>query len=143
MVRRVSFGMFIVALAVLVAIPVAFAQQPNFSASLYADGQVWGTKGTTTLPAPNGHNDQSFDRLFVILNGVPGQLPVGEAAPGNTDYSGGRWWTHTVSWMDPGEAFLLTSYADLIANQDKLIITPGSFEGGPPEYFQCPLLPVK
>jgi hypothetical protein len=64
--------------------------QPNFVPALYADGEFWGTKATTLLPAPNDRNIQSFDKLFVVTNGAVGQLPVTEAAPGNRQYNGGR-----------------------------------------------------
>lgn len=128
------------------------AAAPNFSDSVYADGVTWGTKGTTVLPAPNEANRQSFDALYVITNSnnPNGQLPVSEAAPGNTAYNGGRWFTHTVEWTADG--FLaygivpvITSYSQLLEQQAAgyLVITPGSFPGGPPVYFQCPLLPVK
>jgi len=128
----------------------AWAQQPNFSAALYGDGEVWGTKGTTALPAPNGKNVQSFDKLFVFVNGAPGQLPVSEAAPGNPQYNGGRWFTQTVMWTAEGmEAHdplpVLMSYDEIMLhlNLGHLAIAPGSPAGGPPPYFQCPLLPVK
>lgn len=128
----------------------ALAQQPNFSPAVYGDGQLWGTKGTTTLPAPNAHNQQSFDKLFVIVNGAAGQLPVSEAAPGNPMYNGGRWYTHTVMWTAEGLAAhnplpVLMSYDDLLLhyNLGHLAIAPGSPTGGPPLFFQCPLLPVK
>jgi hypothetical protein len=122
----------------------AAAGQPNFTAALYGDGELWGTKATTELPAPNANNTQSFDKLFVIVNGAPGQLPVSEAAPGNPDYNGGRWFTHTALWTS-GEPTVLTSYDDIMHHHDlgELSIAAGSFEGGPPNYFQCPLLPVK
>jgi hypothetical protein len=156
MVRKVSLMMFVVALSLAVAIPVAFADQPasvggglgfkspNFGPSVYADGVAWGTKGTTTLPAPSENNEQSFDKLLVIVNGVDGQLPVGEAAPGNPMYNGGRWATYTVTWTVPAHA-LLMSYDDVMfhAGLGHLEITAGPPEGGPPAYFQCPLLPVK
>ncbi|MCJ7453171.1 MAG: hypothetical protein MUO39_11950 [Steroidobacteraceae bacterium] len=128
----------------------ASAQQPNFGPALYADGALWGTKGTTNLPAPNAHNVQSFDKLFVIVNGAPGQLPVAEAAPGNPLYNGGRWFTHTVMWTTEGMNAnnplpVLMSYGDiqLHYNLGDLAIAPGSPAGGPSDYFQCPLLPVK
>ena len=126
--------------------------KPNFGPALYADGEVWGTKGTTGLPAPNDHNLHSFDVLYVITNSnnPDGQLPVAEAAPGNPDYNGGRWFTHTVEWtaegfMEHGIVPVLTSIDDIEdhVSLNHLIITPGSFPGGPPVYFQCPLLPVK
>jgi len=131
---------------------VAGADAPNFTAALYADGGTYGTKGTTTLPAPNADNLQSFDSLYVVTNSnnPAGQLPVAEAAPGNPSYNGGRWFTHTVEWTESG--FLahgwvpvLTSEADIEYHADlgHLVVTPGSFPGGPPVYFQCPLLPDK
>jgi hypothetical protein len=132
----------------------AFANpgQPNFMPSVYGDGEVWGTKGTTTLPAPNENNRQSFDVLYVITNSnnPQNQLPVSEAAPGNPSYNGGRWFTHTVEWtaagfQDHGIVPVLTSLSDIELHHSlgHLVITPGSFPNGPPVYFQCPLLPVK
>jgi len=126
--------------------------KPTFSPALYADGELWGTKATTALPAPNDHNLQSFDKLFAITNGAPGQLPVGEAAPGNPNYNGGRWFTHTVMWTVDGMDYyngnvpVLMSYDEIEYNDDMgfLEITRGSPNPPtPPDYFQCPLLPVK
>lgn len=126
--------------------------KPNFMPAIYGDGEVWGTKRTTTLPAPNESNRQAFDALYVITNSnaPEGQLPVSEAAPGNPDYNGGRWFTHTVEWTAAGfQAHgivpVLTSYQDIALHYGlgHLVITPGSFPDGPPVYFQCPLLPVK
>jgi hypothetical protein len=94
---------------------------------------------------------QSYDKLYVITNSNnPGmQLPVGEAAPGNADYNGGRWWTHTVSWTqdgfdDHGTVPILKSLDDIMTHESlgHLEIAPGSPPGGPPEYFSCPLLPT-
>ena len=152
MLRRFSFGMFLMALSLIVAVP-AFADQPDnvggglgskapdFSARVYADGEAWGTKGTTTLPAPTANNEQSFDKIFVVTNPAAGQLPVGEAAPGNSDYNGGRWWAHTATWIDdlPHDKVVLTSYEDVMfhAKLGHLIIADAEV------YFQCPLLPVK
>lgn len=151
--KQTTFATIMAVAALLLSgVTAADPGQPNFMPSVYGDGEVWGTKGTTTLPAPNEANRQSFDALYVITNSnnPEGQLPVSEAAPGNTNYNGGRWFTHTVEWT--AEAFMyhgivpvLTSYDDIQAhvNLGHLIITPGSFPNGPPVYFQCPLLPVK
>jgi len=121
---------------------------PNFSAAIYGDGEVWGTKGTTSLPAPNAHNVQSFDNLYVFTNannphGI--QLPVSEAAPGNPNYNGGRWSVQNVTWTAAGVLAhggytpILTSEDDILYNQQAgyLIIETAH------NYFQCPLLPVK
>ncbi|WP_455202088.1 hypothetical protein [Kaarinaea lacus] len=122
--------------------------QPTFMPALYGDGEVWGTKGTTSLPAPNGNNLQSFDNLYVITNfNNPNavQLPVSEAAPGNPKYNGGRWYLHTVAWTQAG-FIAYGGFAPVVKSEDEikyneemgyLVITPGEV------FFQCPLLPVK
>lgn len=145
----------ILSLAVVFAISaVAFGMpgKPDFAPHIYADGEAWGTKVTTLLPAPMGSEMESFDKLFVIINSnnPDPQLPVGEAAPGNPMYSGGRWYTHTVEWTDEGFAHhgtvpILMSYDDIMLhyNLGHLMITAGSFAGGPPDFFSCPLLPVR
>lgn len=119
-------------------------EAPNFMPALYGDGEVWSTKFAAPLPEPRGQNQQSFDGLFIVLNGVEGQMPVSEAAPGNTAYNGGRWDVYQVMWID-GTPYLLTSYEDILYEESmgNLMIKHGTFPGGPPQYFLCPLLPVK
>lgn len=150
MLRKLLVMVFALTLIAL-ALP-AQAGGPNFGPALWADGELWGTKGTTALPAPDENTLQSFDKLFVIVNSnnPEGQLPVSEAAPGNPDYNGGRWYTHTVTWTQSGfdahgTVPVLTSYEDIMLHYSlgHLTIEAGSPEGGPPAFFQCPLLPVK
>jgi len=143
-----SGAVLLVCLMVLTAVARANPGAPNFGPALYGDGEVWGTKGAAALPAPNGKNDQSFDKLFVIINGAPGQLAVAEAAPGNPAFNGGRWFTHTVMWTAAGmEAHdplpVLMSYEDIQLHYSlgHLAIAPGS-PNATPDYFLCPLLPV-
>ena len=138
MMRKAMLFLLVAVMAVVIVAPVS-AAGPTFEPAIYADGQAWATKGVATLPAPNEHNVQSYDKLFII----PGQLPVAEAAPGNRNYNGGRWFTHTVTWNSTPE--LVTSYAQLHALHmaGAVTVEAGSPEGGPPPYFECPLLPVK
>jgi hypothetical protein len=138
---RLLFSLILVSMAAATA--QAGSGAPNFSPAIYADGEMWGTKGTTSLPAPNNHNMQSFDRLFVFPEGAetaPGQLPVSEAGPGNPDYNGGRWATYTLFWLEGKTPALLKSYSDIMYYIDRgdLAIAEGDHN-----YFQCPLLPVK
>jgi hypothetical protein len=123
--------------------------QPNFGPALYGDGEIWGTKAAAEIPAPNGRNTRSFDKLFVIINGAPGQLPVAEAAPGNPAYNGGRWITHTAMWTEAGMDShdplpVLRSYEEVQFHQTlgHLAIAQGSPSPAVPSYFECPLLPV-
>jgi hypothetical protein len=135
-----------------VLVGFGLAQKPTFSPVLYGDGSVWGTKVVTVLPAPNpnARNQKSWDKFLVIVNSNnPGvQLPVAEAAPGNSAYNGGRWFTHTVVWTEAGFEDhvivpILTSYDEVMLHESlgHLTVTAGS--PGPPMYFLCPLLPVK
>ena len=121
---------------------------PNFMPAIYGDGEVWGTKGTTPLPAPNARNRQAFDNLYVFDNANDPnavQLPVSEAAPGNPNYNGGRWSVQVVVWTEAGfmayggYAPILKSEEEIIYNEQAgyLVIESGN------NYFQCPLLPVK
>jgi hypothetical protein len=71
MLRKTSSILFVMLLGLVAVVP-AFADQPDnvggglgnkapdFSAGVYADGETWGTKGTTSLPAPNDDNQQSW-----------------------------------------------------------------------------------
>ena len=132
----------------LIGANLAHADAPNFGPAIYGDGEVWGTKGLGELPEPNGRNNQSFDKLFIFINGAAGQLAVSEAAPGNPDFNGGRWSAQTVLWTAEGmEANptlpVLKSYADiqLYHSRGHLAIAHGNPPGWP-DYFECPLLPV-
>jgi hypothetical protein len=144
----------LVALMVVWIVPAsAMRGKPSFTPTLWGDGQLWGTKAVAILPEPNDHNLQSFDKLFAIINSnnPMGQLPVAEAAPRNFHYNGGRWFTHTVEWTedgfdDHGIVPVLTSYEEIMMhyNLGHLEITAGSPDPNMvPDYFGCPLLPVK
>jgi len=157
-------------LLLLISAPVAAAPpdnpmhgKPDFNEHIYADGSAWGTKVGPLLPAPNGHNNHSFDMIFpVIYDGVDAQLPVAEAGPGNSEYNGGRWAVYPAIWNVPPHA-VFTFY------ENKGNDPEDYFPGGVPNpadddwnnlaahvalghltisskavlYFECPLLPVK
>jgi hypothetical protein len=143
MFRKISTVFAVIVLGLLTAVPVfALPGKPDFGPHIYVDGVAWGTKATTALPAPEGAHD-SFDALYVIRGGTADQLLVADAAPGDTDYNGGRWEVFTVDWLV--EPYLLTSAEEVhaAAMAGDLNIAEGSFAGGPPDYFSCPLLPNK
>ena len=132
-------------IAALVVVLPTFAAAPSFGEAIYADGEVWSTKGLSDLPAPNDANDQSFDKIFVFSNGEEEQLPVAEAAPTNPDFNGGRWNAYSATWTQAGlDAHgtplpVIESYAELMVHVDL-----GHIDLEPTgRYFECPLLPVK
>ena len=133
----------LVLLLALTGVTQAYADAPFFGPAIYGDGEVWGTKGLSELPAPNGRNDQSFDKLFIFVNGAPGQLAVSEAAPRNPAYNGGRWSAQTVMWTQAGiDAHdplpVLKSYAEIQYHESMGHLAIASANN----YFECPLLPV-
>ncbi len=149
---KTKITLLTVAAAAMAFTAMADPGKPSFEPGLWADGKTWGSKGTTALPAPTEHNIHSYDPLFVIINSnnPEGQLPVAEAAPGNVSFNGGRWLTYTAWWTEEGFAMygtvpVITSYAELLVYKMHGFIDfeVGSPDGGPPPYFQCPLLPVK
>lgn len=156
MLKRMTILLVLFAGVLVADFVFADPGKPNFTPSIYADGVAWGTKVTTTLPAPNDHNLQSYDIFYVIVADSPDdldpmQLPVSDAGPRNRNYNGGRWFTHTATWTEAGYLAhgtplpLLKSYEDIMFHVElgHIEITPGSPVGGPPAYFSCPLLPVK
>ncbi len=129
---------------------VSAAANRNFGAGFWGDGSRWGTVVTPAL-LPGNAPAFSFDKFLVVTNSnAPGgQAPVVEAAPGNPLYNGGRWVTYTVTWTAAGfqdhggTVPLLTSYGDVMfhAGLGHLTIVQGSPAGGPPNFFECPLVP--
>ena len=74
------------------------------------------------------------------------QLAVSEVAPGDADYSGGRWFTHTVTIEDESayeERAPLTSEQEILEAQSDGVV---EIHVGPPQnvppnhtFFDCPL----
>lgn len=109
---------------------------PAFPGRIYADSRLFATRDLTDLPAPNDNSEDSFDEIYVFANGADGQLPVAEAAPGESDYNGGRWSVTVVEWTmaDPP---VLTSDDAIHDHIDYITVVE---EGA--RYFECPLVEV-
>lgn len=113
----------------------AVAEPPGFTGRIYADNDVWATRGVADLPFPNDNNEQSYDELFPSP-GI-GLLAVAEAAPGSPDYNGGRWAVHPLTWhVEPKQ---LKSYTEIqqYVSADKI-----SFPDDPVDAFECPLVRI-
>lgn len=122
----------------LLAAPAAAARggepgSPIIGDALYADGDLYGT--ILQNPLKFNGNESSYDKLFL----VPGQEPVAEAAPGNSNYNGGRWLPTPVEWAEGVTPYTLTSYADVhaAAMAGDIIVGDPMTEAA----FLCPLIP--
>ena len=152
MIRRLLLVLTALALSVVTALPASAASfaRADRTPAIWADGTLFATRGLTELPAPNGHNDQSFDALYKFTNN-PEQAAVSEAGPGNPDFNGGRWDAYTVTWTQagfdayPGGLPVLRSAGEVLAEEmaGHLTITHGDPDtGGTAHYFFCPLVPT-
>lgn len=131
----------------LASIAPVFAPASKAHDAIWADGQIWDTVLTpATFKAPK--NPNSVDLLFVFdESGLMGQRPIGEAAPYEDDYNGGRWWVCLVVFTEVGLAvhdadddgwvdFELMSDDEGMAHYDlgHLTVIPTD------TYFVCPLV---
>lgn len=102
------------------------AATPGFG-ELYYEDQI-----VRTVVPPAKMKKVGVDPLYAI----PDQRAVVAVAPGDTDYHGGKWAFHSVTWL--GEPYLLTS-ADAVldaAENGDIVITRV-----PENDFKCPIQP--
>jgi hypothetical protein len=93
---------------VLVFFSANAAAAPTFT-SLFYDGNVVGTVVPPASAPMSGR-----DPIYPVTNGVEGQLPIAGVAPGDTDYHGGQWAVHLVTFMVDVQPYLLTSASDVM-----------------------------
>ena len=131
--RTKRIGMVILAIFMfLVLVTPAFAKGPKVGfGELYYEGEV-----VRTVVPPASMPQEGRDNLYVINEGASEQRPVIAVAPGDTDYHGGQWAFHSVTWnVDP---YLLTSEADVLAAEGAGDI---SITRVPENDFKCPVQP--
>ena len=66
--------------------------------AFYVDGVVYRTVNTPTDLSDTGAPESSFDTIYQFFGEQP--LNVATAAPGDTDYNGGRWMVHGLEFAD-------------------------------------------
>jgi hypothetical protein len=95
----------LLALATLALLPGLAAAERSPRAMLYLDGE---TVRTFVVPAyvPPG---SGTDPLFMVTNGVQGQLGIAGVGPGHPGYHGGRWAVYLVTFNAGETPYLLTS----------------------------------
>ena len=100
---------------------------------LYYEGST-----VRTLAPPAAAPMEGIDNLYVVTNGVDGQLAITAVAPGDTDYHGGKWAFYFVTFPNDVYPILLTS-ADMVAAarmDGKVVVTRV-----PEMDFKCPIQP--
>ena len=128
--KKVGVFLFVLALLALAALP-AFAAPREFG-QLYYDDQIVRTFGN---PARLPHG--GTDPLYTFPEGgAEGQLSVSAGAPGDPDYHGGAWATHSVTWNTT--PYLLTSDSAVLAAEAAGDVT---ITRTPEGDFRCPVLP--
>jgi hypothetical protein len=126
------------ALGLLLAVSAAptFAGNGPPHLAFYVDGNPtpYRTVGTPTDLSNTGAPASSFDKLYAL--GGNGLLDVAEAAPGDTDYNGGRWMVFPVTWnVTPYQLFSEDEVLAAAAAGDLTIAS------SPAKMFVCPVIP--
>jgi len=115
------------ALSLIVAAPVG---AKSFG-TIYAEGDAYRTFGNPARVDPGSGTDP------IIAFSNFDQGGVAQFAPGPGSH-GGRWAVWVATWVDAGDAHLLTDFDDVIALVGAGEIT---LERMPNADFRCPILP--
>lgn len=127
-IRRIFIALLTAAIFTGAAIAPASAAKPGFG-NLYYDGEV-----VRTVVPPAATPKNGIDPFYVVNDGADGQLAIAGVAPGDTDYHGGKWAVHVVTWItDP---YLLTSDDAVFEALENEHVTVSRNEGAD---FKCPI----
>jgi hypothetical protein len=138
---------FVVAFALLLAAASSAAAGVTGPA-FYVDGQLYRTVATPTDLADTGAPEQSWDVIYDLGGSQPN---VATAAPGDTDYNGGRWRVRSVSFNTSYEATLSAYDAngngvlDSDAELGEALADAGpsgATDVGVVRQFVCPVIPL-
>lgn len=136
-----------VALAVLAIPSTAFAAGAGGvtdGAAFYVDGVEYRTVGTPTDLTGTKAPAHTFDTLYAIEGQA---LAVSEAAPGDTDYNGGRWQVHAISIADYGAAIAMfdangSGDFDSAEEVEAALAYGAAIDNGVVASFVCPVIQI-
>ena len=117
-------------LAALTAVLAAPASAKSFG-TIYAEGDAYRTFGNPARVDPG----TGTDPIIAFSNFDQGG--VAQYAPGQGSH-GGRWQVWVATWVDPGDAHLLTDFDAVLALVNAGDIT---LQRMPAADFRCPILP--
>lgn len=136
-----TVGGVLVAMAAGVAPATAGVSGPAF----YVDGTVYRTVGTPTDLSGTGAPAHAWD---VIYDFGGAQLNVATAAPGDRDYTGGRWQVHALAFPGGYAAALAAGdtngngVLDSDAELGVAIAAGTAADAGVVKQFVCPVIPL-
>lgn len=129
-------------LTIILAAPAA-AQAGVEGPAFYVDGVTYRTVGTPTDLSRTGAPDSTYDTIYDLAGA---QLNVAEAAPGDTDYNGGRWRVHRLEFPDGYEAAVesgdtnANGRLDSTAEIDLAFADGTAIDAGVIASFVCPVI---
>ncbi|MFQ5508476.1 MAG: hypothetical protein ACE5FN_03970 [Leptospirillia bacterium] len=140
-IKHAIFGLIL-----LVTTPAFAGGATKVNDAIWNDGHLYGTVVTpTSFVAPPEH---STDTIYNFsMSGLAGQRGIAEAAPGDTDFNGGRWSVVMAVFTNEGKAVLGDGsgnvYEEITNDTDMLnYVDLGYIELFPTGfYFECPMLP--
>jgi hypothetical protein len=143
---RARFAVLIAALPVAVLTTIAPTASAGVSGpAFYVDGTLYRTVATPTDLSRTGAPDSTFDAIYAFNGHQPN---VAEAAPGDTDYNGGRWQVHALSFPSGYQAALSTGDTNgngVIDSTDELALALANgtaVDTGVVRMFECTVNPV-
>jgi hypothetical protein len=113
--------------------------------AFYVDGELYRTVGTPTDLSGTGAPSGAWDVIY-DFGGV--QTNVAEAAPGDTDYNGGRWMVHGVDFPNGYQEALADGDANGNGVLDSAEEVRAAFAAGSAtdigvvKQFECPVIPL-
>lgn len=109
---------------------------PPGTNAFYVDGTIYRTIATSTNLGDTGAPLHSYDAIYDLGGG--GLINVAEAAPGDTDYNGGRWMVLPVTWLTISPTQFESEEQVLAAEMLGQIAI-----GDPVAFFVCPAIPPR
>lgn len=91
-----------------------------------------------TVVTPSAFPNQGIDDFYGFTNGAAGQKGVVAVIPGDTDYHGGHWKFHAVSFNEGVTPYLLTSEDAVLEAETAGDVTITRI---PENDFLCPIQP--
>ena len=115
-------------LALALAAPAAAAREFG---TIYVDGEAYRTFGNPARVDPG----TGTDPIIAFSNFDQGGVALHDPGAGS---HGGRWAVWVATWVNPDDAHLVTSFAEILALADAGDVT---LVRNPDADFRCPILP--